>query len=311
MKRGESIRSRGACTDRRTLDDCCSEHACFGGVQGFYQHASHEIGLPMRFSRVPAAAGRRQAPACRCCVYLAGLTCTEETFMIKAGAQRIAAEHGLHAGRARHQPARHRRRRARRDDWDFGVGAGFYLDATRRPGPRHWRMESYVMRRAAAAGRRDTSPIDAGALRHLRPFDGRPRRADAGAAPSGRSSARCRPSRRSARPSRCPGARRRSPAISATTETPWRAHDASALMSADGARPIPRGILVDQGLADKFLAEQLQPELFEAACATAGPAADAAPPCRLRPRLLLRQHLRRRPPALPPRSLDARLTDRA
>ena len=66
-----------------------SEHACFGGVQRFYSHPSSAIGLPMRFSVfLPAQARTGKVPAL---FYLAGLTCTEETFMIKAGAQRIAA----------------------------------------------------------------------------------------------------------------------------------------------------------------------------------------------------------------------------
>ncbi|MEO5607157.1 MAG: alpha/beta hydrolase-fold protein, partial [Polaromonas sp.] len=70
-----------------------SEHACFGGTQRFYQHDSREIGLPMRFSVfLPPQAMQGKVPAL---VYLAGLTCNEETFMSKAGAQRLAAELGL------------------------------------------------------------------------------------------------------------------------------------------------------------------------------------------------------------------------
>ena len=70
-----------------------SEHACFGGVQRFYRHASREIGLPVRFSvYLPPQAAHARVPAL---LYLAGLTCTEETFMIKAGAQRVAAKLGL------------------------------------------------------------------------------------------------------------------------------------------------------------------------------------------------------------------------
>jgi S-formylglutathione hydrolase len=70
-----------------------SEHACFGGVQRFYRHASREIGLPMRFSAfIPHAPAGARLPAL---FYLAGLTCTEETFMIKGGAQRVAAELGM------------------------------------------------------------------------------------------------------------------------------------------------------------------------------------------------------------------------
>src|SRR5450759_2219710 len=73
-----------------------SEHACFGGVQRFYQHASTVIGLPMRFSvYLPPQAAQGALTKVPALLYLAGLTCNEETFMIKAGAQRMAAELGL------------------------------------------------------------------------------------------------------------------------------------------------------------------------------------------------------------------------
>jgi len=77
-----------------TALETLSEHASFGGVQGFYRHASDRIGLPMRFGvyRPPQALAGTPVPAL---VWLAGLTCTEETFAIKAGAQRVAAELGL------------------------------------------------------------------------------------------------------------------------------------------------------------------------------------------------------------------------
>ena len=121
-----------------------AEHASFGGVQGFYRHASSTIGLPMKFGvyRPPHAlvAGKQALPLL---VYLAGLTCNEETFAIKAGAQRLAAEHGLllltpdTSPRATGIPGA-------ATDWEFGEGAGFYLDATQAPWSRHWRMESYL-----------------------------------------------------------------------------------------------------------------------------------------------------------------------
>ena len=70
-----------------------SEHACYGGVQRFYSHQSNAINLPMRFAAfIPAQASAAKLPAL---IYLAGLTCTEETFMTKAGAQRVAAELGM------------------------------------------------------------------------------------------------------------------------------------------------------------------------------------------------------------------------
>ena len=120
-----------------------SEHGCFGGRQFFYRHRSSEIGLPMRFAlfmppRVPDA-------ALPLLMFLAGLTCTEETFTIKAGAQRVAAELGIALLMPDTSP-RGANVPGESDSWDFGVGAGFYLDATREPWSKHWRIESYLMR---------------------------------------------------------------------------------------------------------------------------------------------------------------------
>jgi len=118
-------------------------HACFGGAQRFYEHFSAEIGLNMKFSVFlpPKAVAGEKVPAV---LYLAGLTCTEETFMTKAGAQRLAAELGI-ALIAPDTSPRGAGLPGEADAWDFGVGAGFYLDATTRPWALHWRMESYLL----------------------------------------------------------------------------------------------------------------------------------------------------------------------
>jgi S-formylglutathione hydrolase len=120
-----------------------SEHACFGGVQRFHRHASVEIGLPMRFALYlpPQALRGRKVPLLVC---LAGLTCTEETFTMKAGAQRVAAELGLALLMPDTSP-RGANVPGEADSWDFGVGAGFYLDATQAPWATHWRMESWLL----------------------------------------------------------------------------------------------------------------------------------------------------------------------
>ncbi len=114
------------------------EHGSFGGRQRFYRHASAEIGLPMRFALYlpPQPKGLL--------VFLAGLTCTEETFTMKAGAQRLASELGLALLMPDTSP-RGAQVPDEAKDWDFGVGAGFYLDAKQQPWARHWRMESYLM----------------------------------------------------------------------------------------------------------------------------------------------------------------------
>src|SRR5262249_10337781 len=118
-----------------------SEHACFGGTQRFYSHASVECRTEMRFSvYLPPQAKAGAVPAL---YYLAGLTCTEETFMIKAGAQRLAAQFGLMLIAPDTSP---RQPRIPGDDasWDFGLGAGFYVDATQAPWSQNYRMYSYV-----------------------------------------------------------------------------------------------------------------------------------------------------------------------
>jgi S-formylglutathione hydrolase len=118
-----------------------SEHACFGGAQRFYRHDSREIGLAMRFSVfLPPQAAQGPVPAL---LYLAGLTCNEETFMTKAGAQRLAAALGL-ALIAPDTSPRGANIAGEADSWDLGVGAGFYLDATQAPWGSHYRMESYI-----------------------------------------------------------------------------------------------------------------------------------------------------------------------
>lgn len=271
-----------------------SEHACFGGAQRFYRHASSAIGLPMRFSvYLPpqALAGER----CAALVYLAGLTCTEETFAIKAGAQRVAAREGLILIAPDTSP-RGAGVPGETDNWDFGVGAGFYLDATQAPWRTHYRMESYVADELI-----DTVvaalPVDARrigifghsmgghgaltlALRHPARF-----RSVSAFAPI-------------AHPSICPWGIKAFTGYLGDDRTAWAAHDATLLMR-QARGPFPGGILIDQGEADPFLAEQLYPDAFADACRGRRPTAAAAPASRLRPRVLLHRQLHRGPPAAP------------
>jgi len=123
--------------------EAVSENRCFGGVQGVYRHDSAEIGLPMQLAVYrPAVAESDRVPVL---FYLSGLTCTEENFTIKAGAQRYAAEHGIMVVAPDTSP-RDTGIAGEEDDWAFGTGAGFYLDATAEPWSRHYRMESYITR---------------------------------------------------------------------------------------------------------------------------------------------------------------------
>ena len=113
-----------------------SEQKCFGGIQGFYTHQSQATGTPMRFAVfLPSVAKRRAVPVV---YYLAGLTCTEETATIKAGAQIHAERLGLALVMPDTSP-RGAGIAGEDDDWDFGTGAGFYLDASREPWSGHCR----------------------------------------------------------------------------------------------------------------------------------------------------------------------------
>src|SRR5918993_4251995 len=121
-----------------------SRNRCFGGEQRVYKHRSAETGTDMRFAVfLPPGAGEgRRVPVVW---FLSGLTCTEENFTVKAGAQRVAAELGLLVVAPDTSP----RGEGVPDDpegaYDFGLGAGFYVDATRAPWAANYRMESYVV----------------------------------------------------------------------------------------------------------------------------------------------------------------------
>src|ERR1700752_1999673 len=137
--------------------DVVSQSRCFGGIQFTYQPQSSETGTPMRFAVfVPPRAEQRPVPVVW---YLSGLTCTEENFTVKAGAQRAAAELGLILIAPDTSP----RGNCVPDDpdgaYDFGLGAGFYLDATQAPWARHYRMESYITQELPALADRVARPL--------------------------------------------------------------------------------------------------------------------------------------------------------
>lgn len=241
-----------------------SSHPCFGGSQRFYRHDSRAIGLPMRFAVYlpPNAVAGAKVPAL---LYLAGLTCTEETFPIKAGAQRLAAQLGL-ALIAPDTSPRDAGVAGEAESWDLGVGAGFYLDATQAPWAQHWRMESYLLDELLPLVG-EQLPIDVQrlgifghsmgghgaltlALRHPGVF-----KSVSAFAPI-------------ANPMNCAWGQKAFTAYLGEDRTAWTAHDASLLMAAQARTPYPAGILIDQGLGDKFLLDlQLLPEAFAHACA--------------------------------------------
>jgi S-formylglutathione hydrolase len=241
-----------------------SEHACFGGVQRFYRFDSAAIGLPMRFSvYLPPGAEGKRLPVL---FYLAGLTCTEETFMIKAGAQRVAAQEGLILVTPDTSP-RGAGAPGETDSWDFGAGAGFYVDATEAPWSQHYRMYSHVLElRELVLAQLPADPARVGIFGHSMGGHGALMMALRNPTLF-RSVSAFAPI---AAPMRCPWGQKAFGGYLGSDQESWRQYDASELMAAMDTAPFPGGILVDQGLADKFLAEQLYPEAFEDACARAG-----------------------------------------
>jgi S-formylglutathione hydrolase len=244
------------------MPELLSEHTCFGGSQRFYRHDSAAVGLPMRFSvYLPPNAEGKKLPVL---FYLAGLTCTEETFMTKAGAQRVAANEGIILVAPDTSP-RGANVPGEADDWDFGVGAGFYVDATEEPWAKHYRMYSYILELHDLV--MSEFPADANrcgifghsmgghgalvlALRNPDLF-----KSVSAFAPI-------------AAPSRAPWGEKAFARYLGAEREAWRAYDATELMVLMKT-PFPNGILIDQGLTDKFLADQLNPDAFEQACTQA------------------------------------------
>jgi S-formylglutathione hydrolase len=231
-----------------------SKHVCYGGEQRFYLHQSRETRGPMKFAAfVPPQARSAPVPVL---YFLSGLTCTEETFCIKAHAQALAAELGLMLIVPDTSP-REPRIPGDADAWDFGYSAGFYLDATEAPWSAIIKMYSYVTG--------ELPQIVAGNL---------PARADAngifghsmgghGALTLGlrnpalyRSISAFAPI---AAPMQCPWGKKAFSRYLGSDPSTWRQYDATELVAQN---PHPAPILIDQGDADQFLAEQLLPQKF-------------------------------------------------
>jgi len=232
--------------------------ACFGGEQGTYKHTSETLGCDMQYSvYTPPAATSGRVPVLW---YLSGLTCTEENATVKAGFQRVAAELGLMiicpdtSPRGDHVP----------DDeaYDFGKGAGFYVDATEPPWAKNFKMYSYVTQELpvliaaifpADMNRQGIMGHSMGghgaltiALKNPETY-----KSVSAFAPI-------------VSPMNCPWGEKALGGYLGEDRAPWADYDACALMADRG--PLGSEILIDQGLADNFLEDQLKPELFEAAC---------------------------------------------
>ena len=235
-------------------------HACFGGWQDVYRHRSGVLGCDMRVG-VYFPPQARSGP-CPVLYWLSGLTCTEQNFITKAGAQQAAAEHGVILVAPDTSPRGDGLPDA--DRYDLGQGAGFYVDATQAPWYTHFRMQEYIARELPAWVEAD--PAAGGA------------RAIAGHSMGGHGAlvtALRNPGRyRSVSafspivsPSRVPWGRQAFAAYLGADEAAWQAWDAVELIAGAEERLALR---VDQGTADEFLARELQPERLQAACDAAG-----------------------------------------
>ncbi|WP_375057336.1 S-formylglutathione hydrolase [Zobellella sp. DQSA1] len=238
------------------------EQKCFGGRQIRYQHESDSLNCTMQFSVfLPPQAELEPVPAL---YWLSGLTCTDENFSTKAGAQRVAAELGL----ALIIPDTSPRGEGVPDDdngaYDLGLGAGFYVNATQAPWSRHYHMYDYVLSELPALVEREL------------PLNGR--RAVSGHSMGGHGAlvlALRNPERfvsvsafaPISNPVDCPWGQKALGAYLGQNQALWAQFDASLLLKTHGC-PLP--MLVDQGEADSFLAEQLKPESLQAAADVAG-----------------------------------------
>lgn len=234
----------------------------FDGEQRIYRFNSISLQGESRFGiYLPAQALAGQA--CPTLFYLAGLTCTEETFAIKAHAQRLAAQLGLILVTPDTSPRGEQV--AQGDHWDIGQGAGFYINATQAPWAEHFQMESYVAEElydlviqqfAVQAERIGVFGHSMGghgaltlALKHPEKF-----KSVSAFAPI-------------CAPSQCPWGEKAFSNYLGSDQAEWLKHDASALVQTKTAHFAD--ILIDQGLSDQFYS-QLNPALFQQACQAAG-----------------------------------------
>lgn len=232
---------------------------CFGGLQNQYEHASSTLNCTMQFSVYlpPQALAGQRVPVA---YWLSGLTCTDQNFATKAGAQRVAAELGMAIVMPDTSP--------RGDDvpddaekaYDFGLGAGFYVDATQAPWSTHYNMYSYIVNELPALIEAELPVTDTRSVfGHSMGGHGaltialkNPDRYKSVSAFSPIVS-----------PTRCPWGQKALHLYLGEDQSKWAMHDTVELIRG-GAKQLP--MLLDQGLADNFLGSQLKTELLEAAC---------------------------------------------
>lgn len=237
------------------------QHVCFGGRQEVWKHVSPTLGCEMRFAVYLPPAALSGTP-CPVLYWLSGLTCSEQNFITKAGAQMAAAQHGIVVVAPDTSP--------RGEDvpndpaYDLGQGAGFYVNATQAPWAKHFRMYDYVVTELPALIEAHFPVTDErsisghsmgghGALTIALKNPGRYRSVSAFAP--------------IVAPSQVPWGEKAYSAYLGENREAWQSYDAVALVK-QGAAHIP--MLVDQGDEDEFLTVQLKPELLESACRLVG-----------------------------------------
>ncbi|MEM1113898.1 MAG: S-formylglutathione hydrolase [Pseudomonadota bacterium] len=237
-----------------------ASNRCFEGQQLRLSHVSDSLGCAMSFSiYLPPEAETSDVPVL---YWLSGLTCTDENFVHKAGAQRYAAEHGVAIVAPDTSPRGESVPDVPDGAWDFGLGAGFYVNATESPWSTNYRMYDYVSQELPALVAQNF-PVDRGrtsifghsmgghgalciALRNPEQY---------------RSVSAFSPI---VAPTQCPWGEKALGNYLGPQREQWKAYDSCELIRG-GAAQMP--MLIDQGEADDFLAEQLKTELLEEACA--------------------------------------------
>ncbi len=235
-------------------------HTCFGGIQDVWSHHSAVLGCDMRFGIYLPPQARHHA--CPVLYWLSGLTCNEQNFITKSGAQRYAAEHGLILVAPDTSPRGDGVADA--DGYDIGLGAGFYLNATRAPWSSHYRMHDYVVDELPAL-------VDAHfPTTNVQSISGHSMGGHGALVIALRNPGRYRSVSALApivAPSQVPWGEKALTAYLGDDRATWRDWDAVELIATAQER-LP--LLVDQGEADEFLALQLRPEFLRQACAAAG-----------------------------------------
>ena len=242
---------------------------CFDGTQGVYRHASRETACTMRFGVFLPPQAKSGSALVPVLYWLSGLSCTEENFIVKAGAQRVAAELGICIVTPDTSP-RGLELPGESDSVDFGIGAGFYLDATQAPWSRYYRMYSYITHELPdlVAANFPVDPARTGIFGHSMGGHGalvmalrNPRRYKSVSAFAPIAS-----------PIRCPWGEKAFNGYLGPDRAAWGEYDTTALLETRGWKGPP--LLVDQGTEDQFIATQLKPELLREACDRAGVAVE-------------------------------------